>query len=108
VKGEIKMFSTIMLAPALFSTTPKRKHQHITDIVLDTNNNTIVVNTNKHIGLIFKGNYINNDKILKDVVNKVNRFFREENTGVNNTDIDGVFIEYGNNRKYLKQNGIVY
>lgn len=102
------MFSTIMLAPALFSTTPNRKHQHITDIVLDTSNNTIVVNTNKHIGLIFKGNYLRDEKILRHVVSIVNNFFRAENTGINNTDIDGVFIEYGNNRKYLKQNGIVY
>jgi hypothetical protein len=97
-----------MLAPALFSTTPNRKHQHITDIVLDTSNNTIVVNTNKHIGLIFKGNYLRDEKILRHVVSVVNNFFRAENTGINNTDIDGVFIEYDNNRKYLKQNGIVY
>ena len=103
------MFSTIMLSClGLYCTTPNRKHQHITDIVLDTSNNTIVVNTNKHIGLIFKGNYLRDEKILRHVVSIVNRFFREENTGINNTDIDGVFIEYGNNRKYLKHNGIVY
>lgn len=102
------MFSTIMLAPALFNTTPNRKHQHIRDIVLDTNNNTITVNTNKHIGLIFKGNYLRDEKILRHVVSVVNNFFKAENTGLNNIDIDGAFIEYNNTRKYLKQNGNIY
>ena len=102
------MFSTIMLAPALFETTPNRKHQHINKILLYTDTNTIEVYTNKHIHLIFKGNYLRDEKILRHVVSVVNNFFKAENIGLNNIDIDGAFIEYNNTRKYLKKNGNIY
>ena len=67
------MFSTIMLAPALFETIPKRKHKHITRIVLDTRENTITVETREHITLTFNGNYINDDNVLRKIVKEVNK-----------------------------------
>lgn len=68
------MFKTLMLAPNVWESTPNRKHKYIANIK-QYNNDEVQVQLHDGKYLVFEGFcYINNDNVLKKIVQLSNDY----------------------------------